>query len=68
MYVCICKSVTDHQIRKSVLNREVSTLRELRRCLGACDQCGKCAQEAKKLIGETVRERTELEQFGALTP
>jgi bacterioferritin-associated ferredoxin len=67
MYVCICKSVTDHQIRKSVLNHDVSTLRDLRRCLGACDQCGKCAPEAKRLIGETVRERSELERFGAIS-
>ena len=67
MYVCICKSVTDHQIRKSVLNHDVSSLRDLRRCLAACDQCGKCAAEAKKLIGESVRERTELEQLGILS-
>lgn len=66
MYVCLCKGVTDHQIRKSVLSHDVSSLRDLRRCLGACDQCGKCATEAKRLINETVCERSELEQMGNL--
>jgi bacterioferritin-associated ferredoxin len=66
MYVCLCKGVTDRQIRKSVLTHDVSSLRDLRRCLGACDQCGKCAPEAKRLIDETIRERSELEQLGNL--
>jgi len=64
MYVCICKSLTDHEIRKAVLTHDVDSVRDLRRCFGACDQCGKCAAEARKLIRETVRERSDLERFG----
>ncbi|GAB6047788.1 bacterioferritin-associated ferredoxin [Methyloparacoccus murrellii] len=56
MYVCICKSVTDSQIRKCVRDKGVRNLRGLRRELGACDQCGKCAPEARQLISECVDE------------
>ncbi len=57
MYICICKNITDHQIRKAVLEHRVSSMRELRACLGACDQCGKCALAAREIIRETTKER-----------
>lgn len=50
MYVCICKSITDSQIRKAVCDKGIHNLRGLRRELGACDQCGKCAPEARQII------------------
>ncbi|QSA98593.1 (2Fe-2S)-binding protein [Methylococcus sp. EFPC2] len=62
MYICICKSVTDHQIRKAVFEDRVSSMRELRRCLGACDQCGKCATDAHAILRSSISERTEMEQ------
>lgn len=43
MYVCICKSITDSQIRNAV-NEGVCSMRDLCQNLGACSQCGKCAQ------------------------
>lgn len=52
MYICICKNVTDGQIRQAVREKGVCNLRGLRKELGACDQCGKCALEARKLIRE----------------
>ncbi len=64
MYICICKNVTDHQIQKAVLENEVSTLRELRLRLGACDQCGKCAPDAQAILREAVAERRLLEGEG----
>ncbi len=60
MYICICKKITDRQIRKAVREDEVSNLRGLRTCLGACDQCGKCAAEARKIVRETIEERRVL--------
>jgi bacterioferritin-associated ferredoxin len=65
MYICICKQVTDRQIHKAVLMGDVSNMRELRKCLGACDQCGKCGSEAKKVLGEALKERTLLDLHGA---
>lgn len=56
MYICICKNVTDTQIRKCVRDRGVKNLRGLRRELDACDQCGKCAGQARQIIAESVAE------------
>lgn len=61
MYICICKKVTDRQIRRAVIEDGVNNLRELRGCLGACDQCGKCAIEARNIISESKAERSLLE-------
>jgi len=66
MYVCICKNVTDRQIRKAVYEQDVSNLRELRACLGgACGQCGKCARDAHQLIREAALEKRRLENHSA---
>lgn len=54
MYICICKNVTDSQIRKCVRDRGVKNLSGLRRELDACDQCGKCASQARQIIAESV--------------
>jgi len=64
MYICICKKVTDHQIRKAVLENEVQSLRELRLRLGACDQCGKCAPDTQAILREAVAERRLFEGEG----
>ncbi|MFM8444306.1 MAG: (2Fe-2S)-binding protein [Methylococcus sp.] len=56
MYICICKSVTDSQIKRCVREKGVHNLRGLRRELGACDQCGKCAPEARQIISESLGE------------
>jgi bacterioferritin-associated ferredoxin len=64
MYICICKKVTDHQIRKAVLENEVQSLRELRLRLGACGQCGKCAPDTQAILREAVAERRLFEGEG----
>jgi len=66
MYICICKNVTDHQIRKAVYERDVSNVRELRACLGACDQCGKCARDARDVIRNAASEKMILENLGVM--
>jgi bacterioferritin-associated ferredoxin len=55
MYICICKGVTDSQIKHAVQDEGVRDLRGVRRELGACDQCGKCALAAKKIIRDTLK-------------
>jgi bacterioferritin-associated ferredoxin len=61
MYICICKSVTDGQIRKAVQEQGVRNMRGLCQELGACNQCGKCAREAKQLMRECLQEQQTLE-------
>ena len=54
MYVCLCKAITDRQIRETV-NGGASTFAEVRRNLGVSTQCGKCFQQAKSIVETTVK-------------
>lgn len=49
MYVCVCRAVTDSQIRNAA-QTGVSTLKELRRELGVSSQCGQCASHALECL------------------
>ncbi|WP_188151831.1 bacterioferritin-associated ferredoxin [Teredinibacter waterburyi] len=53
MYVCLCKGITDTQIRDAVDNGAES-LRAVRKQLGVASQCGKCACLAREVITETL--------------
>ena len=55
MYICLCKGITDSQIRDAVYDG-ASSLREVRQHLGVATQCGKCACVAKDLINEARSE------------
>lgn len=59
MYVCLCKGVTDSQIRSAV-EEGASNLKAVRRQLGVSSQCGKCACDAKDIIRETKSEMSSL--------
>lgn len=52
MYVCLCKGITDSQIRDAA-HRGCSGLRELRRELGVGSQCAKCVRQAREVLRET---------------
>ena len=53
MFVCICKSVTDKQIRRAALNG-VDTLYELHQELGVASGCGSCADSAQEILDEVA--------------
>jgi bacterioferritin-associated ferredoxin len=53
MYVCLCKGITDYQIRDAV-EGGASSLRQVRKQLGAMTQCGKCALLTKQIVEETL--------------
>jgi bacterioferritin-associated ferredoxin len=54
MYVCLCKAVTDRQIRESISSGACS-FRDIRNQLGVATQCGKCGQHAKSIIETAVK-------------
>ncbi len=54
MYVCLCKAVTDRQIRDAI-NGGASSFADVRRHLGVSTGCGKCLQQAKSIVETTVR-------------
>ncbi|MDM3871221.1 bacterioferritin-associated ferredoxin [Porticoccus sp. W117] len=56
MYVCICRAVTDNQIRQEV-SHGASTMREVGQRLGVGTQCGKCSKHARSVIREAIANR-----------
>jgi bacterioferritin-associated ferredoxin len=54
MYVCICRAVTDKDIR-SAAREGIDTLDELGDVLGVATCCGSCAPEACALLEEEQR-------------
>ncbi|MCZ6829230.1 MAG: bacterioferritin-associated ferredoxin [Gammaproteobacteria bacterium] len=62
MYVCLCKGITDAQIRAAVEDG-ASSLRELRTTLGVASQCGKCGILTREIVRETLLDNTDNEQL-----
>ncbi|HEY9544584.1 MAG TPA: bacterioferritin-associated ferredoxin [Solimonas sp.] len=56
MFVCVCKAVSDRQIRRAVREDGVTSLRELAKLHGVGTGCGKCVPHARALLGETLAE------------
>lgn len=52
MYICLCKAVTDRQIREAV-DRGNTRMSALKRELGVCSGCGKCAPQVKEILYES---------------
>lgn len=55
MYICLCRAVTDHQIRESV-EQGASSFREVREELDVGTCCGRCVPETRELIDQTLSE------------
>ncbi len=51
MYVCICKAITDKEIRRAAA-RGANSLYEVRQALGVASGCGSCADMAEQIISE----------------
>ncbi len=54
MYVCLCKAVTDRQIKEFV-NGGAGSFEEVCKQLGVATQCGKCSQLAQNIVEATVK-------------
>ncbi len=62
MYVCLCKGITDTQIRAAVEDG-ASSLREVRNTLGVASQCGKCGIRTREIVRETLLGNADNEQL-----
>lgn len=51
MYVCICKAITDKQIRRAKA-AGIDNLHDLRETLGVASGCGSCADDAEMILRE----------------
>jgi bacterioferritin-associated ferredoxin len=56
MIVCVCKAVSDRQIRSAVKGG-ANSLRDLTRDLGVGTCCGKCLPEAKAALSASLDAR-----------
>ncbi|NKF20685.1 (2Fe-2S)-binding protein [Solimonas marina] len=56
MFVCVCKAVSDRQIRRDIREEGVTSLRELARLRGVGTCCGKCVPQARRLLDETLEQ------------
>ena len=55
MYICICKAVTDGQIRSAVQDG-VTSISGLRESLGCTGQCGKCSKHVKQIRDQALED------------
>lgn len=51
MYVCICRQITDSQIRELCREGDMS-IAEVRARLGVASECGRCGRHARELVAE----------------
>ena len=51
MYVCLCKGITDSQIRRAVAGG-MQKFCDVRESLGLATQCGKCGILAREIFHE----------------
>lgn len=57
MYVCVCNAVTDREIVERV-RAGADSLEAIRFELGVATCCGQCADCARAVVEEALRERT----------
>ena len=62
MYVCLCKGITDTQIRAAITDG-ASSLREVRNRLGVASQCGKCGIQTREILRETLVDNMQEQQL-----
>ena len=51
MYVCVCRQITDNQIR-DLCRDGASNMNDLRAKLGVASECGKCGKLAQTIVKE----------------
>ena len=67
MYVCLCKGITDTQIRAAIEDG-ANSFKEVRKTLGVASQCGKCGILTREILREALPgNMQEQELFFALS-
>ena len=62
MYVCLCKGITDTQIRTAI-EEGANSFREVRNTLGVGSQCGKCGSATRKILREARQDNNHTQEF-----
>lgn len=61
MYVCVCKAVTESQIKQAIHNG-ACTRKQLFHCFGVGGDCGKCNRQVKEILDEEKRQHAIMQQ------
>jgi bacterioferritin-associated ferredoxin len=56
MYVCLCRGITDSQIKQAVAEGAQS-VREVNELLGTASQCGKCGLTTRDIVNQELNAR-----------
>ncbi|MGS2717264.1 bacterioferritin-associated ferredoxin [Eionea flava] len=56
MFVCLCKNITDTQIRQSIADGAAS-LHDVRKELGVATQCCKCLPDARAVVNDALEQQ-----------
>lgn len=69
MYICVCKAVTERQVKQAV-NEGAYSMRDLRDRLGVAGECGRCAKCALDCLREHKgsQEQTQQDEVFDLIP
>ena len=62
MYVCLCKGITDTQIRAAI-QEGANSFTKVRNTLGVASQCGKCGILTREILRETVLDNAEEQEL-----
>ena len=64
MYVCLCKGITDKDIKEAVRENGVGSLRELKQLMPLGSQCGTCTKVAQMIIDDTIIDESLFKDVG----
>jgi len=59
MIVCICHNVSDRKIKALLCEHTIHSLKDLKKHIPICNQCGKCKDEIKGLIKKDIKEHKD---------
>jgi bacterioferritin-associated ferredoxin len=62
MYICLCKGITDNQIREAV-EKGATRFRQVRQELGLASQCGKCGILAREVFDQSMERNIGSDQL-----
>ena len=63
MYVCLCRGITDRQVRQAVADG-ASSVRDVNEMLGTDIECGKCGLTTRQIVRQELeRNRDEISEL-----
>lgn len=68
MFVCICKGITEKNMKEALAAGRCLTLRDFQQSCGVGTQCGRCVSHAKQVLGENHSQLQTCSQVSIYRP